>query len=316
METRASYVAVGSFVIGLTACLLVAMLWFARVEFGDKGDFYDIYFTGSVSGLNIGSAARQNGVPIGRVVDIKLDPDNPQQVRVTIQVQGVSGIKSDAVASLELQGLTGGEQIEITGGSRDAPMLEVKDDERYPVVASSPSGLQQVVTSAPELLARANGLMEQLSQVLSDDNRKSFSQTLTNLQQVTGAAANHSNDIGAALSDGAAAAHDLRATMADAHGVVSDLQRITAPGGTLDQAVHSFEQSGRQLSEVGTHLDALVQENRAPLRDFTQRGLAGLQELTASAHTLVSDLDQLVEALQRDPSRLLYGDRRQGYQPR
>src|SRR5215469_1588579 len=104
METRADYVVVGGFVLGLVGCLVVAILWLARVQFNEELSYYDIYLTGSVSGLSQGSTVRYNGIPIGRVIDIKLDPQDPTRVRVTIQVEGNTVIREDAVASLELQG--------------------------------------------------------------------------------------------------------------------------------------------------------------------------------------------------------------------
>ncbi|HXP31728.1 MAG TPA: MlaD family protein [Stellaceae bacterium] len=316
METRAANVAVGSFVLILLAGVVIAVLWFARVQVGEGVNFYDIYFTGSVAGLDRGSTVRQNGVPIGRVTDIKLDPQNPKQVRVTVRVDQDVEIKSDAIAALELVGLTGGEQIDITGGSRDAPPLERKGDERYPVIASTTSGLQQVVTSAPELLARAMALMDQASDLLNEHNRAAIAQTLDNLRQVTAAAAGHSDEIGSAIADGAAAAHDLRDTLAHANEVIAELRRMAAPGGNLDGAIKDLDRSAQQLAEIEKHLDGLVQENRPAIRDFTQRGLTELQQLIEASNGLVADLSRLADSLERDPSRFLFGDRRQGYQPK
>jgi phospholipid/cholesterol/gamma-HCH transport system substrate-binding protein len=315
METRAAYVAVGSFVLILLAGVVIAVLWFARVQVGEAANFYDIYFTGSVAGLDRGSTVRQNGVPIGRVTEIKLDPQNPKQVRVTVRVDPDVEIKSDAVAALEMVGLTGSEQIDITGGSRDAPPLERKENERYPVIGSTTSGLQQVVTSAPELLARAMTLMGQASDLLNDHNRAAVTETLDNLRRVTAAAAGHSDEIGSAIADGAAAAHDLRDTLAHANEAIAELRRMAAPGGNLDGAIKDLGRSAQQLGEIERHLDELMQENRPAIRDFAQRGLPELQQLLEASRGLVADLSRLAESLERDPSRLLYGERRQGYQP-
>lgn len=314
METRAAYVAVGTFVLVLIACLVVAVLWLARLQLSDNGRLYDIYF-GSVAGLDRGSSVRQNGVPIGSVIYIRLDPQDPKQVRVTVDIRRSVAVKADAVASLELQGLTGGAQIEITGGSRNAPLLEAKDDQPHPVIASSPSSLQQVVNNAPELLARANTLLDQLSNVLNDNNRAAFGKTLDNLQQVTGAAAAHSAQIGDLFSDGAASAHELRTTLEQANKMIGSLNGMVAPGGDLSQAIKNLNESSRELAAVGQHLDQMVQENRPGIRDFTARGLTQFQQLLRAAQTLVANLSELTQSLERDPSQLLYGNRRRGYQP-
>jgi phospholipid/cholesterol/gamma-HCH transport system substrate-binding protein len=141
METRAPYVVVGGFVVVLVAGLVVAVLWFAQVQYREQLSYYDIYFTGSVTGLTPGSTVRYNRIPVGRVGEIKLDPVDPNQVRVTVELQGGTAIKSDTVAALELQGLAGGAFVNLTGGTREAPPLSRQPGERYPVIASRPSGL-------------------------------------------------------------------------------------------------------------------------------------------------------------------------------
>src|SRR5690242_10503168 len=107
METRAQHVLVGAFVLGILVAIVIAVVWVARVQFNREFSYYDIFFTGSVTGLNTGAAVRYNGVQIGRVDEIRIAPSNVEQVRVTIEVDGTVEIKEDAVASLELQGVTG-----------------------------------------------------------------------------------------------------------------------------------------------------------------------------------------------------------------
>ena len=76
METRAHYVAVGSFVLAIVFLAFVAILWLGRVEFSRQYAYYDIYFTGAVTGLSQGSPVEYNGIRVGRVVEIRLDPLN------------------------------------------------------------------------------------------------------------------------------------------------------------------------------------------------------------------------------------------------
>src|SRR5665213_1753858 len=213
METRAPYVAVGAAVIVLLVALVVAVLWIARVQLNQEFTYYDIYFTGSVTGLAQGSTVRYNGIPVGRVAEMRLDPQDSTRVRVTVELQGSTVVKSDAVAALELQVLTGGSFVNLTGGSRESPPLERLPGNRYPVIESRQSGLQQVVSSAPEALARLIALTDQLSAMLNDQNRQAFAETLDNLRKVTGGVASHSAEIDGALADGAAALHDLRSTV-------------------------------------------------------------------------------------------------------
>jgi phospholipid/cholesterol/gamma-HCH transport system substrate-binding protein len=199
METRAEYVLVGGFVLALLALLVVAVLWLVQVQFNAQSSRYDIYFTGSVAGLDEGSAVLFNGVPIGRVFNINVDPNNLQRVRVTVEVKPIPVIKTDATAQLELQGLTGGAYVEITGTNSDAPNLVAQADEPYPVINTKASQLMQLFSTAPEVLGKISVLADQLSSITDEKNRAALAQTLDNLRQVTGVASAHKEDIGALL---------------------------------------------------------------------------------------------------------------------
>jgi len=314
METRANYVAVGTFVVALLAGIVIMALWLARIEFNRDFALYDIYFTGSVIGLAQGSAVSYNGIQIGRVTEIRVDPQNLQQVRVTIEVNQPALIKTDVVASLESQGLTGVAYVELSGGSKGAPELEARPGERYPVIASRPSRLQSFVSSAPEALARLIDVADRLAAILDDRNRTAITDILDNTRRVTGAAAARVGDIDTVLGDTAAAAREMRSTLAAANETLADLrQMIGTKGGDARTALQSIDEATRKLDQLLNHADALVQENRGPLRDFSQRGLNELTQLMIDARTLVAGLTRLTDEIQRDPARFLFGDRGEGY---
>ena len=153
MENRAHYVIVGGFVIAILVGILVSIVWLTRLQFQREGAIYDIFFRGSVSGLNDGAPVNYNGVPIGRVIGIRLNSENVERIRVRIVVDAAIPIKQDAVASLETQGITGQAFVQISGGTNASPPAAIPPGRAFPVIASRPSHLQEVVTSAPQLLS-------------------------------------------------------------------------------------------------------------------------------------------------------------------
>ena len=96
---------------------------------------------GPVTGLGSGALVRLNGIEIGRVTGIEMDPQDPQLVRVILQVRNAVEIRTDAVASLETIGLTGVSYIEISGGTLNSPALVVAEGQQYPTIRSRPSSL-------------------------------------------------------------------------------------------------------------------------------------------------------------------------------
>lgn len=298
METRAAYAVVGAFVLALVAGLVVAVLWFAHGQFAEKNTRYDIYFASVSTGLVNGSPVQLSGVQVGRVIGVAIDPQNSSRVRVTIEVVASAPIRSDSVASIEVTSLTGGAVVAITPGSSDAPPIVISEGQRYPVIWSRESSLQQVVANVPQLIAKITDLADRMSSTLDDKNRAAIAATLDNLSRITATAAAHSSDLDQMFAEGAASAKGLRQT----------IDKISA-------AVDRFDQVAGQLGTTVRDIDGLVKDNRAPLKEFTENGLGELRDLVVQTNTLVGAMTRTVDSLERDPSRLIYGDRREGYRP-
>src|SRR3712207_3406620 len=152
METRASHLLVGGFVLVLIAAMVGFIMWLARAQFQETADRYEIQFTGSVTGLQVGSPVRYRGVPVGTVREIRLDPANVERVRVRVDLQPGTPIKVDSLASMEQQGVTGGVYVQITGGTQEAPSLREVANVPMPVIPSKPSTFAELADRAPELL--------------------------------------------------------------------------------------------------------------------------------------------------------------------
>ena len=139
METRAHYVLIGSFAMAAMAGALLFVLWLGRVE--REFDLYDVIFTEQVSGLSVGGAVQFNGIKVGEVRSLTLDPDDPSRVIANLRVSKDTPVKTDTTAKLELVGVTGLAVIQFNGGDPDAPLL--KDTVRgTPVIEASASDIQ------------------------------------------------------------------------------------------------------------------------------------------------------------------------------
>ena len=320
METRAHYVLVGAFVIAVLTAAFVSVIWLVGAQFQREGVIYDIYFRGSVSGLNDGAVVRYKGVAIGRVLNIRLDPENVERIRVRIEIDSETTIKEDAVAELEAQGITGLAFVQITGGSNASPDLKKREDKRYPIIASKPSRLEEVVTSAPELLKRATLVADRLTLVLSDENLAAITQTLGHIDALTGTIADNRGQFDKLMVDAGATMVEVRGAATAAKSMLTEFDRaLNAPDGLTDRstrAIQELNQSAKNLTALTAHLDSIVQENRGALREFTQTGFGQAEQLLTDTRALIVELTRVADQLDRDPARFLFGDRREGYRPR
>jgi phospholipid/cholesterol/gamma-HCH transport system substrate-binding protein len=301
VETRANYVFVGFSVLAAIAAIVVFIFWLGRSQLSKNEDMYDTYFKGSVTGLSSGSPVRYRGVPVGTVGYIAIDPNNIERIRVTLKLRPKTPIKVDTVASLETAGITGGAYVELSGGTNAATLLESQNGE-VPVIRSENSGLQSALDEAPKLIAKLNTLADQANALLSDQNVKAISSTFDHLK---GLSAN------------------LDALGPDAKETVANLNRLTTdfnkqlPGllDTLKQDGASIKDAADSFHKVGGDVDAVIAENRAPLRDFSANGLSEISALVANLRTLTDTLNRVADHLDRDPQRYLFGGTGAGMDP-
>lgn len=313
MEARANYVAVGAFVLLVLGGILVAFLWLARVQFNTEYQHFETHVAGSVSGLGDGAPVRLNGIEIGRVARMELDPKDPMLVTLILQVRKGIEIHADAVASLETQGLTGVSYVEISGGTLASPLLTATAGERYPTIASRPSSLQRVFDNAPELLARLIVIADRLQAVLNEQNRSAIAQTLINIRDTTAVFDRRSKDIDQIIVDGGKTMHNLADASATLKVLLANLDRTSAKA---DRLVVSANGTFDHATKLATDLDAVVRASGPGLHDLATNGTAQLDELLAEARRLMASLNRVSTGLERDPSELLFGDRRQGYRPK
>jgi phospholipid/cholesterol/gamma-HCH transport system substrate-binding protein len=136
------------------------------VEAGVDRDMarYEIAFSGSVSGLQRGGQVLYRGIPVGRVADIRIDPDDVETVLVAVEIDRETPIKSDTVATLESQGLTGIAYVQLRGGTKESARLD-PDAKPPPRIASRRSTMERVFESTPELLADALAVVDRLRSI-------------------------------------------------------------------------------------------------------------------------------------------------------
>src|SRR5215831_5535436 len=196
METRANYVAVGTFVLVVIFLSFVAVLWLGSSEYSEQAKRYYIFFKGSVAGLNKGSQVQYNGIPVGRVVDIRLDPNNLEQIQVTVEIDtSIVDIKSDARAFLDANILNNIATIQIRGGTQEASDLVPEPGHRYPVIKAGRSELEEVKANLPELLNDLREAARSLNAMLDEENRRAVSDSLQNIRAITAALAEPSRKV-------------------------------------------------------------------------------------------------------------------------
>ena len=324
MEARAHHFLVGIFVLVLGTALVGFTLWVAKVEVAENRPPYYIYFDGSVTGLKEGSPVRYRGILVGSVSDIALDPANVERVRVKVNLNADTPIKTDAVASMEMFGLTGNTYVQITGGSREAAALERRGG-AIPVISSKASGLAEVFESAPHLAHQLTEIGDRLTRLISPENEQRVAATLDNLHQMSASLAASAQDVSETMGMVKSTAVHLDGLMTDmrtqADAVAGNVNGTLVQMRTtldsvdshakvaMDEVVKTsaeareLAQSLRQLSDQTA---GAIKENRVPVRDFTSVGLYELSLLISEMRELTVSLSRVSSQIEKGPVEFLF----------
>ncbi len=323
METRASHIAVGTFVLVLLLGTIGFLVWISKFRTDDNLARFDILFEEAVTGLELDSNVRYRGVPVGRVRDIRIDPENIERIRVTIEVRNDTPVKADTKATLEMQGLTGGIYILLNEGTQSAADLPKTVTAPYPEIGSRRSALAQIFQGAPELIAKGSLLLDKATLLFDEENRTAIKKILGNVESLTATLNSQSGGLEQLLTDATTAVENIGGMSREFEGLAKDLRtELSSKDGKLSTLIKNFDTALTDVStaagSVNTAADSLkviLVENRAGFAELGSNGLFELTQFLQEARLLVASLSRISKQLERDPARFLLGDRLQGYEP-
>jgi phospholipid/cholesterol/gamma-HCH transport system substrate-binding protein len=308
METRAKHITVGAFV--LTSVLAIAFFVFWLARFQGEAKYYDYFvrFSGSVSQLRIDSTVLFGGIPVGRVTDVSIDPENSELARVDLAIREGTPIRVDSQATLELQGIAGGVVVQISRGTKKAALLEPDSE-----IKAGPSALEQIVRRVPDLLTKIDGITDRMNDLLSDRNRQAFSNSLANLEAITRQLSGEAGSAEGIMANASRAIQELNnaarqfSTLAmELQGAVQDTQ------GDVSKAARNFAAMSDSLNKTSRQLSSMLEDNREPLKQFSATTLYETGELVSELRRLVASMTRIAHQFEKDPARFLLNDRSTG----
>jgi phospholipid/cholesterol/gamma-HCH transport system substrate-binding protein len=300
MERDAHYVAVGAFILLVIAMGVGFVLWYTDANDGREYERYEIYFTGSVSGLDRGSPVRFLGVDVGRVRRLAIDSTNATRVIVVVEVDKTAPISAATRASLGLQGVTGLLYVNLKEASdvdRSAPLQKGAN---YPVIQAVESDFDAFLASLPELMGRANTLLERFTRVVSEENLTGIAQTIKDVRDTMATMPQTSKDVQLLVTE-------LRGTVAEIHTAAESLNGMTNEARPeVKQALARMNDVANSLADASQRIDRFTQKSEVQLGSFTEQGLFELERLMRETRSAAREFRDLSRSLQDNPSQILY----------
>ena len=293
-----NYPLVGAFVLVLGAVLVAGVLWLASGgAFRQKMDLYLAVMDESVAGLNLNAPVKYNGVDVGKVKAIQLDPTNPQRVNLLFAIKRDAPIKEDTIAVLKTQGLTGIAYVELSGGAIGSPPLGILAGNQYPVIRTKPSLSARLENVLTNVLAKLDSTSNNLNAILSAENQASFKNALADIATVSRTIAARKDTIDAAITQGARTLGNTAQATARMEAVVDRIGR----------GADAIEKMGQEISKTSVTTAKTVNAVGEEVQRFSTETQPELERLLGELNTLAPSLRRLSEQTNRDPRGLLFG---------
>ena len=277
METRANYVLIGLFTLAIVVGVLGFVYWSDIIGGSGERAFYRVQFEGSVSGLRTGASVLFNGIRVGEVTGLKLNPERPKQVIASISIDKSVTVRQDVEIGLEFQGLTGIAALSLKGGNVTKPQVvgakTAKDE--APLLTAPPGATQDVTQAARDTLRRLDDFIA--------DNQKAFKSALANIDTFSATLARNSDHIDK---------------------IAENLQNLT---GGADGKSGEILEAARTIRSLAENLDKRTAEISVGINRFSNTGARQIEALSADAHRTLAAIERAVKNLDRNPSRLIFG---------
>lgn len=312
METKANHLWVGAFTLAAVIAGLLFTLWASKSMSDASWKEFEVVFTGAVTGLSEGGAVRFNGIPVGTVRRLGIDPKDPGQVVAQIRVANETPVKTDTTAQLRLSGMTGITFILLTGGAPDSPPLTKPGPGGLPRIVADTSALEALVSASEGIAAKTHTAIERILEFLSEDNARNIGQSLENLESFTGTLADQRESMErliAQLEQGSASLVELMQSANQLTGRLT--QSVDRFDGTVSEMLPELsgdlQAAAQAMSSSLMRADRIMAENEAALAAFGTEGLSQLGPTLQELRILVRDLSRVSARFERNPANFLLG---------
>jgi phospholipid/cholesterol/gamma-HCH transport system substrate-binding protein len=311
MNSRREQALVGLFVVVATALLILTVLAVAGT-FSSGGVPHHTYFK-SAGGLTPGAVVRYAGMKAGKVVGVRVDPNDSTRIEIDFRVNHGVPVKTDSIAKISTLGALSDNFVEVGAGTKDAPLAppgsELKSVETIgigdlgDIIGNLSPVATQVMQNLDERLTELKVTIARVNDLLNDKNRENISGSLGNLNVML---ADSRPKVSASLTNIQAASAKL-VPLLDNLKVTMDKANVTLSH--VDSVVVENRQDIRtiviKLKETMINASSLIEE----LKNTTDLNADNIDQIIVNIRETTENMKVLTEELKENPSELIRGNR-------
>ncbi|MDX2276377.1 MAG: MlaD family protein [Hyphomonadaceae bacterium] len=270
METKANYILLGAATIAGALLIMLFAMWLAGGEYRQGFQEYDIVFDDPVRGLAEGGEVRFNGIKVGEVQTLRIDPDNTNRVIARVRISSDVPVRADSTAQLEPVGLTGVTLIQLSPGLTTSQLLRPTPFGATPRIQGRGSQIDLIVARGEDIAMRASEAVAAVRDLLTDENIARVTRIIENLEVISDRLAdersviNRSGEAAGALADAARSIDSLavqtQRDLAELDEVMSGLRGVAATASDdtlpeLAEAALEIRRAAASINRVANDLD-------------------------------------------------------------
>jgi phospholipid/cholesterol/gamma-HCH transport system substrate-binding protein len=248
METRANYALLGGVTVAAAVLIMLFAMWLARASFNREFATYDVVFDGAARGIGAGTEVRFNGIRVGEVRSLFMDPENENGVVARIRIGASWPVRADSSARLEPIGLTGLNLIQISAGSAQSPRLRQGLGDGPPRVRAQGAALDELLESSSTIADNATRALAGARDIMTPENAQRVERILINLERIS---------------------RDLAAE----RGAVA----------SVNSAAAEWREAGRQMSATAREIELLSSETRGRFANIETSTTTALGNISDAA---------------------------------
>ena len=304
METKANHLVIGAFVLAVLAGGFGFVYWMQNFGTGSAAKRYTIIFQGGVSGLSTASKVLFNGIRVGQVQRMQLDPADSRLVRVEVSVAGATPVRTNSRARSQSQGLTGGSAIQLTPGTPDAPLLVAKNEEDIPVIKADRASSKSLFDAAPEVMGNANALLVRLNDMIAD-NQDSIRNTITNIESFSNMLDQRKGDIDSIIRDAKSLTDQIRRVADKIEASVDNFSKYMTDDG--ESFLAQAQEAAQAFRDLAEKLDKSIGDSADGMTRFAKDGLKEFELFMRDGRRAARSLDRVLEQIEKNPQGFLFG---------
>ncbi|PAU72412.1 MlaD family protein [Vreelandella alkaliphila] len=304
METRAHHVLIGLFTLGTAAAALLFALWMSYAAGERNYQPYRILFERSVSGLSIGSKVQYNGIEVGDVTELTLNPDDPRQVIASVRVYEDTPVKTDTRAKLAFASITGSMSVQLYGGTPESPRLVNQTDSMAPFINADPSPIATLFDEGETMIQNINSILINVNELFNDGNREQAGTILTSIAQITEMIASQQTALDQNMALFGEVSRQATATLESIDTLSLEATQLLRQDG--QQMMRSAESASRDVASAAQRIEQLVNDNAGAV-DSTLQGAQDIAPALSALRSTLTNLDRITRQLEESPADFFLG---------